>query len=115
MITDGHSLESQLGFGITYLNTDVHFPEEDKFYLLGQATEMYLNKEEKRIVRGESFSGAIKTTGDYFTLGTYSGQFFEAKLDSDFGKTEVSFLVNEFSYKGAFTYKKNKGPDPRFN
>ena len=56
---------------------------------------MYLLKKRKRIVKGESYEGFIETEGEHQLLGTFSGQRFSARLDTDHGKAKLEFLVAE--------------------
>ncbi len=83
-------------WGITYLQTDSRLNEEERSKLMWIATEMYLKEEKKRNVEGKRYEGRITTNGQYALLGAgFGGQKFEATLDADFGKAELSFLVTE--------------------
>ena len=63
--------------------------------LMIQATEMYLNGEEERKVKSQSFEGKLCTERRYELLGEFGGQRFDAELETAHGKDKATFLVNE--------------------
>ena len=80
---------------VTFLKTETGLSPYDRLYLMLQATEMYLSREEERAVRGETFEGVLHRTGKYQLLGTFGGQEFKAEVETDKGKKDLAFLVTE--------------------
>jgi hypothetical protein len=84
-------------FGITYLLGDARLTCEEKDDLLFEATRMYLEKEDESEVKGENFEGVIYTRRQHAQIGTYSGIQFDADIDTNDGKINLRFLVNELT------------------
>ncbi len=84
-----------LRWGITYLVTDGRLTEENRRYLLGEATEMYLRNEEKREIKTDSLEGRIFTEGKCWSIGGCSGQQFDAEVEAGFGRARIRVLVQE--------------------
>jgi len=85
----------ELRWGITFLQTDTGLSFEDRGRLLYHATEMYLEQESERKVKGDAFEGVLHDTGKHRHTGAFYGEEFEAELDTDHGKSIVRFLVTE--------------------
>lgn len=84
-------------WGYTFLRTDTRLSFEDRHYLLGQATEMYLDNEEERAIKTDTLEGRLTTQGRWDSLGSFGGQRFEAEIESKPGKVKLCFLVSEQS------------------
>jgi len=87
-------------WGITWLRTDNALTDAQRFYLVSQATEMYIIDESKRDVlidSGEdSLEGRITTKGEWGVIGSLTGQQFDAEVDLSIGgRARLQFLVNE--------------------
>lgn len=82
-------------WGYTFLRGDSRLSFEERFYLIDQATQMYLDNEYERSIKFDSLEGRISTKGNYANLGCFSGQKFWAEVENGRGKIKVSFIVNE--------------------
>jgi len=82
-------------WGITFMQTDSSLSFEDRGSLLIAATQIYLGKEDRRMVKGDEFEGVLRNTKEHYSCGAFSGQGFEAELDTEHGKSNLSFLVTE--------------------
>ncbi len=89
-----------LRWGYTFLLTDSRLSAAERFYLLGEATEMYLKNEEERAIKLDSLEGRLYTRGQYDSLGNFGGQRFDAELEIARGKVKVRFLVSEQTGEG---------------
>lgn len=84
-------------WGFTFLKTDSRIPYRDKLDLMIHATEMYLNKEPEREVRGEEYEGTLHTKGNHvFVTAGFSGQRFDAEVHTNDGRRTLTFLVTEY-------------------
>ena len=81
--------------GYVFLRTTSHVPLEEVRELMVQAVEMYLQGEDTRAVQGDSFQGRLYTEQRYEVLGEFSGQRFDAQLETAYGRDQASFLVSE--------------------
>ncbi len=86
--------ENSPRWGFVYLRTTTIIPSEERDWLLGEASEMYLKDETQRKVSGDSYEGRIYTHKEWGTLAELSGQKFYAELDTTKGRVEIEFLVN---------------------
>ena len=82
-------------WGFTFLVADARLTEDERVGLVYEATTMYLQGERKKRVRGETYEGLLYTAGNVETLGTFSGQQFDAVIETDGGKAKLRFLVTE--------------------
>lgn len=82
-------------WGYTFLKGDSRLSFEERFYLIDQATQMYLDNEDGRDVKLDSLEGRISTKGECANLGCFSGQKFEAEIENSKGKIKVTFIVDE--------------------
>ena len=82
-------------WGTTFLKTASRITEQEKFALMVYATEMYLQGEESRKVKGPNYDGLLFTEGRYEILGSIGGVQFDAELDTAYGKEQMRFLVAE--------------------
>jgi hypothetical protein len=91
--------------GVTYLVTDSRLSEEDRESLEIEATLMYLDGVEEKVVSGDGFKGVLSNTRKYQVLGTFGGIQFDAELYTIYGKSNLSFIVSEQTF----------GPGPSSN
>lgn len=92
-------------WGITYLRApNSRLPDHLKQYLLREATEMYLEKDDIRRVKLEDLEGTIRTEGKTAVLGGFSGIEFYGAIEHQYGKDDISFLVSEQTGRGAFVF-----------
>ena len=82
-------------WGITFLVADSRLGEVEKDYLLIKATTMYLRDEKNRAILTDTIDGKLSTQGNYWSLGSFAGQRFDAQLDTEQGRVNVRFLVSE--------------------
>ncbi|MBM3943617.1 MAG: hypothetical protein FJ316_12040 [SAR202 cluster bacterium] len=94
-------------WGYVFLRTASRISNEELRDLMVQAVEMYLNGEEERKVRGDSFEGRLHTQQRYEVLGEFGGQRFDADLDTAYGRDTAAFLVNEQTEGVASTMSRN--------
>ena len=73
-------------WGYTFLYTASHLSSKDIYDLMEQATEMYLTREEERVVNGRGYEGRLCTQGKYELLGTFGGVRFDAVLETNKGR-----------------------------
>src|SRR5262247_3173139 len=84
-------------WGFTFLMGTSLLSQEEKLDLVAKATLMYLNGEERTEVSGDGFEGVLYTNHEWKVIGGFSGQQFDAVLDSDADeeKLRLRFLVSE--------------------
>lgn len=96
-------------WGFTFLIGSSLISEEDKQALVAKATLLYLNGEERAEISGEGFEGVLSTKHEWKVLGGFSGQEFDAVIesDSDGGKLRLRFLVSEQTLRQGMAYSPN--------
>jgi len=96
-------------WGFTFLMGDSLISNEDKLDLVAKATLLYLNGEERTEVSGSGFEGILYTNYEWKVVGGFSGQQFDAVLDSDTdeGKLRLRFLVSEQTLRQGMAYSAN--------
>jgi hypothetical protein len=83
-----------------FVSFDGKLSIEDKLHFVSEAIRMYKAREKKRHVHGEKYEGVITTDGKRSLLGTFSGQVFNAEVDTNRGKSTLCFLLREkINYK----------------
>ncbi len=82
-------------WGYVFLAFDSFITFDERIYLAREAIEMKLNGISTRDIKRDGYEGKLYEKGGYQTLGTFSGQCFEAELETDRGKSNLSFLVTE--------------------
>lgn len=82
-------------WGYTFLDLKGWLPYRDKLDLIVDATRMYLDGIESEDVEGDGYEGHLFTEGKWGHLECYSGQVFEAELETQDGPAYLKFLVNE--------------------
>ncbi|HLF03786.1 MAG TPA: hypothetical protein VI855_00995 [Dehalococcoidia bacterium] len=101
-------LEHQgIRWGYVFLRTTSHVSLEELGELMVQAVEMYLQGEDARKVRGDSFQGRLYTEQRYEVLGEFGGQRFDVELETVYGRDQASFLVSEQTEGVASNISKN--------
>jgi len=96
-------------WGFTFLMGNSLISNEDKLDLVAKATLLYLNGEERTEVSGNGFEGILYTNHEWKVVGGFSGQRFDAILDSDTdeGKLRLRFLVSEQTLLPGMAYSAN--------
>ncbi|SRR5216110_1547339 len=96
-------------WGFTFLMGNSLMSNEDKLDLIAKATLLYLNGEERTEVSGNGFEGILYTNHEWKVVGGFSGQQFDAILDSDTeeGKLRLRFLVSEQTLRQGMAYSAN--------
>ena len=96
-------------WGFTFLMGNSLISNEDKVDLVAKATLLYLNGEERTEVSGKGFEGILYTNHEWKVIGGFSGQQFDAILDSDTdeGKLRLRFLVSEQTLRQGMAYSAN--------
>ena len=100
---------SGIRWGFTFLMGSSLISNQDKQALVAKATLLYLNGEDRAEVSGDGFEGVITTNHEWKVLGGFSGQQFDATLesDSDEGKLRLRFLVSEQTLRQGMAYSNN--------
>ena len=96
-------------WGFTFLMGTSLISNDDKLELVAKATLMYLNGEDRTEVSGEGYEGVLYTNREWKVVGGFSGQQFDAILDSDADedKLRLRFLVSEQTLKQGMAYSAN--------
>ena len=96
-------------WGFTFLMGNSLISNEDKSNLVAQATLLYLDGKERTEVSGNGFEGILYTNHEWKVVGGFSGQQFDAILDSDKdeGKLRLRFLVSEQTLRQGMAYSAN--------
>lgn len=98
-----------LRWGFTFLLGTSLLSDEEKMNLVGKATLMYLNGEERLEVSGDGYEGVLHTSHEWKVIGGFSGQQFDAILDTDADeeKLRLRFLVSEQTLRQGTAYSPN--------
>ena len=96
-------------WGFTFLMGNSLISNEDKLGLVAKATLLYLNRRDREEVSGNGFGGVLSTNHEWKVIGGFSGQQFDAVLDSDRdeGKLRLRFLVSEQTLREGMAYSSN--------
>jgi len=96
-------------WGFTFLMGTSLLDENEKLDLVAKATLMYLNGEERIEVSGKGYEGVLYTKHEWKVVGSFSGQQFDAILDSDADeeKLRLRFLVSEQTLQQGMAYSCN--------
>jgi len=96
-------------WGFTFLMGNSLISNDDKLNLVAEATLLYLKGEERTEVSGDGFEGILYTHHEWKVVGGFSGQQFDAILDSDTdeGKLRLRFLVSEQTLSEGMAYSTN--------
>ena len=96
-------------WGFTFLLGTSLLGNDEKLNLVSKATLMYLNGEERTEVSGEGYEGVLYTNHEWKVVGGFSGQQFDAIIDSDADedKLRLRFLVSEQTLRQGTAYSSN--------
>ncbi len=100
---------ADLRWGFTFLLGTSLLSNEEKLDLVAKATLLYLNGEERTEVSGQGYEGVLYTNHEWKVIGGFSGQQFDAILDSDADeeKLRLRFLVSEQTLQQGLAYSPN--------
>ena len=96
-------------WGFTFLMGNSLLSNEDKLELVAKATLLYLNGEERMEVSGNGYEGILYTNHEWKVVGGFSGQQFDAVIESDADKEKLRlrFLVSEQTLRQGTAYSPN--------
>jgi hypothetical protein len=96
-------------WGFTFLIGTSLLSNDEKLNLVAKATLMYLNGEDRTEVSGEGYEGVLYTKHEWKVVGGFSGQQFDAIIDSDADedKLRLRFLVSEQTLRQGMAYSSN--------
>jgi hypothetical protein len=96
-------------WGFTFLMGTSLLSNDEKLNLVAKATLMYLNSEDRTEVSGEGYEGVLYTNREWKVIGGFSGQQFDAIIDSDADedKLRLRFLVSEQTLRQGMAYSSN--------
>src|SRR5262245_17506789 len=96
-------------WGFTFLIGTSLLSDEEKLDLVTKATLLYLNGEDRTDVSGNRYEGVLYTKHEWKVVGGFSGQQFDAILDSDADeeKLRLRFLVSEQTLQQGTAYSPN--------
>ena len=100
---------SGVRWGFTFLIGTSLLSNDEKMDLVAKATLLYLNGEDRTEVSGEGYQGVLYTNREWKVVGGFSGQQFDAVLDSDADKDKLRlrFLVSEQTLRQGMAYSPN--------
>ncbi len=84
-------------WGFTFLVGTSRLDDDQKLRLVARATLLYLEGGERVEISEDAFEGVLYTNHEWRVMGSFSGQQFDAFLDSDADEDRIHlrFLVNE--------------------
>jgi len=96
-------------WGFTFLMGNSLLSNQDKLDLVAKATLLYLAGEERLDVAGDGYEGVLYTNHEWKVIGGFSGQQFDAILESDADaeKLRLRFLVSEQTLQQGMAYSPN--------
>ena len=96
-------------WGFTFLLGTSLLSNDEKLNFVAKATLMYLNGEQRTEVSGEGYEGILFTNHEWKVIGGFSGQQFDAIIDSDADeeKLRLRFLVSEQTLQQGMAYSSN--------
>jgi hypothetical protein len=96
-------------WGFTFLLGTSLLSNEEKLDLVTKATLLYLNGQDRTEVSGDGYEGVLYTNREWKVIGGFSGQQFDAILDSDVDqdKLRLRFLVSEQTLQQGTAYSPN--------
>jgi len=100
---------SGVRWGFTFLMGTSLLSNDEKMDLVAKATLLYLNGEDRTEVSGAGYQGVLYTNREWKVVGGFSGQQFDAVLDSDADKDKLRlrFLVSEQTLRQGMAYSAN--------
>jgi len=81
--------------GVIFFKTDSYLDECDRYDLILDSVEMYLDKIKERHVGGDNYDGTIRNTNKRVSLGCFSGDKFKVELETTWGRASLEFIVIE--------------------
>src|SRR2546423_10971813 len=96
-------------WGFSFVIGNSLISNEDKLSLVAKATLLYLDGKDRVEVSGDGFEGVLSTNHEWKVMGGFSGQQFDAVLESDAdeGKLRLKFLVSEQTLRQGMAYSTN--------
>ena len=96
-------------WGFTFLMGNSLLSNEDKLELVAKATLLYFNGEDRTEVSGNGYEGILYTKHEWKVVGGFSGQQFDAVIESDADKEKLRlrFLVSEQTLRQGTAYSPN--------
>jgi hypothetical protein len=96
-------------WGFTFLMGSSLLSNDDKLDLVAKATLLYLKGEERTEVSGNGYEGVLYTNHEWKVVGGFSGQQFDAVIESDLDKEKLRlrFLVSEQTLRQGAAYSPN--------
>jgi hypothetical protein len=96
-------------WGFTFLIGTSLLSNEEKMDLVAKATLLYLDGKERIEVSGDGYEGVLYTNHEWKVVGAFSGQQFDAVIDSDADedKLRLRFLVSEQTLQQGMAYSAN--------
>ena len=96
-------------WGFTFLMGNSLLSDQDKLDLVAKATLLYLDGKERLDVAGDGYEGVLYTNYEWKVIGGFSGQQFDAVLESDADKEKLRlrFLVSEQTLQQGMAYSPN--------
>jgi len=84
-------------WGFTFLLGNSLISHEEKLKLVVEATALFLRGQDRTDVQGPGYEGVLFTRHEWKVIGGFSGQQFDAEIetDADKGKVRLRFLVSE--------------------
>lgn len=82
--------------GYAFLSTAGRMPMHHRLELVKTAITMFYNEETKKMVDTDHYGGMIEHKGEA-VLGHIGGHQFDANVDGEYGKTKLSFIINDKS------------------
>lgn len=88
---------AKMRWGYTFLIGESRLNEKQRLYLVAQTTVAYLCEREKADFASEELEldGKIALTKRNAMLGTFFGPQYDTALATNFGRTNVRFIVSE--------------------
>jgi len=96
-------------WGFTFLIGASVLDNEQRLDLVAKATLLYLSGEERFEISGDGYEGVLYTNREWKVIGGFSGQQFDAVLESDKeeGQLRLRFLVSEQTLGQGTAYTPN--------
>jgi len=78
-----------------FISFDMGLDRDDRLHFVSEAISMYREREQRRTVKGESYEGVLTTDGSRAFAGGWAGQLYQAMVETDAGKCELSFILSQ--------------------
>lgn len=90
-------IHNESRWGYIFVDPNGKVPYSDLMDILRLALDLYPKRHAKADFKGEYCEGQVRKTSRYQALGSFTGLRFEAEMDTDKGKANLSFLVKEYT------------------